>query len=283
MALVIAAAAPAPASARWITAQTPNVLTFTLDKQEAAPGETVVATYRLDRPARRVTVAAFTLGATPLADPPQRTRSAPSRRSGVISFTVPAQAGTLSPLMIVLTVDSRLTRSQRLVITCDHPWFFTPRVEGCPTEPPRATPAAVQRFERGAMIWLAKTDSVYVLYDLPDGAASKLERYDDLFVEGNPDPPLSAEPPVGRSAPVRGFGLVWRTRENVRNALGWALAPEQGYMACLGHAYYGGKSMRTYVTTIERGLLEFEIYYVPVRWRPLREIGGQPIVVTDCQ
>ncbi|BCX05683.1 MAG: hypothetical protein KatS3mg053_3621 [Candidatus Roseilinea sp.] len=203
--------------------------------------------------------------------------------AGVISFTVPTAAWMLSPLILTLDVDGRQLATQRLMLTCDHPWFFTPRVEGCPFAPVQATPAAVQRFEHGAMIWLAAMDSIYVLYDAPRfGDSALLERYDDAFVEGSPEPPLPAEPPSGRFAPVRGFGLVWRTMTRVRSDLGWALEPEQGYTACLGYAHYGGKSMRAYVSTIDRGLLEFEIYYVPVRWRALHEIGGRPVTVVGC-
>lgn len=270
--------------ARSSPLQAPNVLAFTLDRQEAAKGETVVATYRLDRPARRVTLTALTVDGAPAGFRlPQQTRSTPSRKAGVISFTVPAQAGALSPLVLALNVDGQLRSTQRLILTCDHPWFFTPRVEGCPFTPVQATPAAFQRFEHGAMIWLAATDSIYVLYDAPRfGDAALLERYSDEFVEGSTEPALSAAPPAGEFAPVRGFGLVWRTRESVRSSLGWAMEPEQGYTACLGYAYYGGKSMRAYVTTIDRGLLEFEIYYAPVRWRALREIGGRPVAVTGC-
>lgn len=270
--------------ARSSPLQAPNVLTFTLNRQEAAKGETVVATYQLDRPARRVTLTALTIHGAPVGFRlPQQTRSTSSRKVGVISFTVPAQAGALSPLVLALNVDGQLRGTQRLILTCDHPWFFTPRVESCPFAPVQATPAAFQRFEHGAMIWLAATDSVYVLYDEPRfGDAALLESYSDEFVEGNAEPTLSAAPPAGKFAPVRGFGLVWRTRENVRSSLGWARAPEQGYTACLGYAYYGGKSMRAYVTTIDHSLLEFEIYYAPVRWRALHEIGGRPVAVTSC-
>lgn len=281
--IALALAAP-PATARSKATQAANVLAFALDKQEAAKGETVVATYQLDRPARRVTLIAFTLDGAPAGFRlSQQVRSAPSRKAGVISFTVPAEAGTLSPLMLTLNIDGQLRGAQRLTLACDHPWFFAPRVEGCPFAPVHATPAAFQRFERGAMIWLAETDSIYVLYDAPRfGDAALLERYDDAFVEGDPEPALPSLPPAGQSVPVRGFGLLWRTTSNVRQGLGWAVAPEQGYVACLGYAHYGGKSMRAYVTTIDRSLLEFEIYYAPARWRALREIGGRPIAVADC-
>jgi hypothetical protein len=274
----------APAAAVMPTPQAARLLSFTLDQAEAAKGETVIATYQLDRPARRVTLIAMTPGGAPAGFRlPQQIRSTPSRDAGAISFTVPSEANAISPLWLMLNVDGQLRGAQRLNLACDYPWFFEPRVEGCPFAPARATPAAFQRFERGAMIWLAEMDSIYVLYDaLHSANAARLERYDDVFIEGSPEPPLTAEPPSDRFAPVRGFGLVWRTREHVRDALGWALAPEQGYTACLGYAHYGGKSMRTYVTTVDRSLLEFETYYVPVRWRALREIDGRPVAVAQC-
>jgi hypothetical protein len=39
----------------------------------------------------------------------------------------------------------------------------------------------------------------------------------------------SIVPPEGYYQPVRGFGKLWR--EELRSALGWALAPERSYTA----------------------------------------------------
>ncbi len=280
LAMLIVIALPlAPASALLASWQPANLLVFELDKTEASRDETVVATYRLDRPARSVALVAMTLDGSPAGFRlPQRVRSMPSREAGVISFAVPAEAGALSPLVLMLRVDGRLRGAQRLIVRCDHPWFFAPRVEGCPFAPVRATPAAMQRFEHGVMIWLAEMDSIYVLR--ADGA--RLERYDDAFVEGGREPALGIQPPPGRFAPVRGFGLVWHTMDAVRSDLGWALEPEQGYVACYGYAHIGGKAMRAYVTTPDGRLLEFEIYYAPVRWRELRTIAGQSVTVIGC-
>jgi hypothetical protein len=36
-------------------------------------------------------------------------------------------------------------------------------------------------------------------------------------------------PPPGLYQPIRGFGKLWRTHPEVRDRLGWATAPEQGF------------------------------------------------------
>lgn len=277
-------------SAAVSSQQVTGLLSFTLDKREATKGETVVAAYQLNRPARKVTLTATNFDGAPVSFRfPQSIRPNAARDAGVISFTIPPEAGSLSPLLLTLNVDGQLRGLQRLIVTCEYPWFFAPRVERCPFAPVQSTPAAFQRFERGAMIWLQATDSIYVLYDAPargidasNDDARRLERFDDRYVEGAPEPALSIAPPDSRFLPVRGFGLVWRTAVNVRNNLGWALEPERGYTPCYGYAFGGGKSMRTYVTTPDDRLLEFDAYYAPHRWRELRTINGQPVRLTGC-
>jgi hypothetical protein len=41
------------------------------------------------------------------------------------------------------------------------------------------------------------------------------------------DPDLT--PPPGRYQPMRGFGKLWRGNTSVRERIGWATAPEQGF------------------------------------------------------
>ena len=52
-------------------------------------------------------------------------------------------------------------------------------------------------------------------------------------------------PPPGRVAPLRGFGLLWASNAEVRAALGWATAPEQGDR---------GDTQRFYVNSGANGL-----------------------------
>lgn len=279
-----------PARAAASPQQVLGRVAFTLDKREAAKGETVVAAYELNQPARQVTLTATNFDGAPVGFKfPQAHRANASRASGVISFVVPAEAGSLSPLLLTLNVDGELRGLQRLIVKCDSAWFFAPRIERCPYAPVQSTPAAIQRFERGTMIWLQATDSIYVLYDaVRQGAGNdfvagfQLERYDDQFIEGSPEPISLIKPPAGKYRPVRGFGLVWRTTIAGLTNLGWALEPERGYTACYGDAFGGGKSMRSYVSTPEQKLLEFDSYYAPTRWRELNQINDQTVTIVGC-
>jgi len=116
-------------------------------------------------------------------------------------------------------------------------WQENPALQtalGCPAElHPRIEPdayavkTAFQPFEHGAMIW---SDRVAwypqpVIYVLPDDGTYR--RFDDTF---NPETDAAAGdelPPEGKIAPVLGFGKIWRTESGVRDALGWAIEPEQ--------------------------------------------------------
>jgi hypothetical protein len=84
--------------------------------------------------------------------------------------------------------------------------------------------SALQTFERGMMLWVQGPPmSIYLLY--PDGSYRRL---DDTYIEGV-DPISGGEtPPSGFLEPVRGFGKVWRTYQDVRAAFGWATANESG-------------------------------------------------------
>lgn len=271
-----------------VLAQSDAVL-FALDRREAAKGEAVVATFRLGRPAQQVRLVASTADGAPASfQLPQAVAWNALHDAGVVTFRVPMEAGTLSPIRVLLSVDGRLLGEQQLYVRCDHAWFFTPRVERCPFAPVRATPAAAQRFERGVMIWLQATNSIYVLYAAPASGAGdgervqRMERFDDRNAESASEPAAPAASPEDRSFPARGFDLAWRSAVNVRRKLGRALEPARSYTACFGYAFGGGKSMRMYVTTPDDRLLEFDSYYAPHHWRELSEINGQPVTLTGC-
>jgi hypothetical protein len=93
-----------------------------------------------------------------------------------------------------------------------------------------STNLAFQPFERGQMIWLPRQDGgpsqIFVLTGTPSHGYS-WQVFIDSYVEG--EPVGTAElPPPGLYAPTRGFGKIWRTVPEVRDALGWGLEPEVG-------------------------------------------------------
>ncbi len=249
---------------------------FMLDKRKAAKGEPVIARYQLTKPAKRVFITATDVEGGPLAFSfPQTSTVNAQRTAGIITFTVPVSAGALSPLRMTLNVDGQLRGLNMLDVTCDMPWFFAPAPEGCLVAPAIETPAAIQHFERGMMIWLERAKSIWVIQtsnhfgkNMTDALpAGPVDRFDDIFVEGMLDSDADIAPPAGKLQPVRGFGLLWRSNPWVMRSLGWAIEKERGYIACMGQSFGGSRNMRTFITLPEGNVLEIGSNYAPTAWR----------------
>jgi hypothetical protein len=107
-------------------------------------------------------------------------------------------------------------------------------VLGCPVAYLENRPAAVQRLERGQMLWV---DMGYGL----TGAAASLAGQRFIYTIANPGPlyyrfvdtwvagidPMRYDLPApdGLYPPWGGFGKLWIQDSNVRNGLGWAIEP----------------------------------------------------------
>ncbi|MCU0474807.1 MAG: hypothetical protein MUC99_01605 [Anaerolineae bacterium] len=103
---------------------------------------------------------------------------------------------------------------------------------GCPIGASLSYGAAVQRFERGLMIYVASLPpTIYVV----DTGSGRWAQYADTFTEGIDPQSGNETPPAGLFEPIRGFGKVWRTTPTVRAGLGWATSTETGTtVAALG-------------------------------------------------
>jgi hypothetical protein len=95
---------------------------------------------------------------------------------------------------------------------------------GCAVNGGASMTIVTQPFERGNMYWRSDTKQIYTLAN-----SGQLWQIADSWTEGMPadDPGLSA--PGGLLQPVRGFGLVWRSNQAIRDALGWGTLPEAQY------------------------------------------------------
>jgi hypothetical protein len=112
-------------------------------------------------------------------------------------------------------------------------------------------PIATQQFERGSMTWVKNTNgygSIYVMFFDNNRNRMVYQYYHDSYVEGEAIGDGST-PPAGKVAPVRGFGKLWFTDKQVRETLGWAVAPEQGGRGHLQY-FFTGASM------LYRGVLD---------------------------
>ncbi len=119
----------------------------------------------------------------------------------------------------------------QVLLRCPDVWFFSPAPDICPAAPATVGPGAEQHFERGVMLWVGPEEQIYVLYG--DEQYSRWSAYADRWEEGDPVMDPSVEPPPGLQQPVRGFGLLWREDDQVRERLGWAVAEERGYQKAM--------------------------------------------------
>jgi hypothetical protein len=98
----------------------------------------------------------------------------------------------------------------------------------------REVPLAIQRFERGMLLWFQPLgfgsspagNIVAVGFD-PDRQAQTWRQYQDTWREGE-STGVAEQPPPGLHAPIHGFGKLWSTNPDVRQLLGWATEPEHG-------------------------------------------------------
>jgi hypothetical protein len=100
-----------------------------------------------------------------------------------------------------------------------------------PTQTVAQVQVAEQVYENGRMMWIQPVSEIWVMVDDTGNGGAWL-RYEDTFIEGEDletDPSLT--PPPERYQPERGFGKLWRENDNVRDALGWAVTPELGYIS----------------------------------------------------
>ena len=100
------------------------------------------------------------------------------------------------------------------------------------------------------MIWVEAEQMIYTFY-YPQGGSSypTYGGFIDNFSEGDPESDPTIVPPAGLYQPVRGFGLLWRLDQSVRDRLGWATAPEAGFETWMQG--YSGAGMHNYYILLQ--------------------------------
>lgn len=141
------------------------------------------------------------------------------------------------------TVTSGVTPSANAAVTQTAGNSASPTVASTPTMAATATPnifptptvgeiqVAEQLFQRGRMFWVQPTGQIWVLALTGEGRGA-WTIFPDTYDDGtDPEVDASLVPPDGLLQPQRGFGKLWRTNQDVRDALGWATTPEFGYVS----------------------------------------------------
>jgi len=199
----------------------PTIVTFRVELEDVAAGKLLTFEWETIGATR----AEIWSGATP-----RRPKMWEVPPTGALTV-VQADTYIRDPSVVLIAYDDQNQRASRTIRTewpCAHTYFFDPAPDACPLHEAIDTAAAGQAFEHGRMIWLERIHGgervILVLYD--DG---HLARLDDTWTPAEPESDPTLVPPDGLLQPVRGFGKAWRENAAVRERLGWALAPEQGF------------------------------------------------------
>lgn len=181
-----------------------------------------------------------------------------------------------NPSMSITAYDAKgnqVSKSMTVTWPCKHTYFFTPQPPTCPAYQAAYTAAAHEPFEKGQMIWLQEvhigdyqsSNQILVLLNTGDAAY-----YDDTWTESEPDRDPSIVPPAGFFQPIRGFGKLWRTNEQVRNSLGWATGEEIGYQAAIQQQAHESIAGPLYIRASNN-----QVITLPSGWLYYSGLGGR--------
>jgi hypothetical protein len=158
-------------------------------------------------------------------------------------------------IVLVVTATPEQTTESQSVTTAESQSPTSPPTAIPPTETPAATATpnpfptptlgqiqvAEQQFEHGRMFWIQPRKQIWVMYDNGSGSG-KWEVYDDTFEDGEVESDPSIVPPPGEYQPERGFGKLWRNTPGMRDALGFGIIPEYGYVS--NYEYHPGGTVQ---------------------------------------
>lgn len=235
-----ATSTPVPSATPPYTAQ---VVTFTADKSAVHQGDSIRMTWDV----RNVDHVSLTLTAWGQTEVKTHIEDLPA--SGSTMLTIPQFPWGSSKKAIVnlngytsRSGDPTFTVPYVLTLACDT-HFTSDASNDCAMTEPVQVGAAYETFERGFMVWDGNSKTIWVLYN--NGRA---DRAADSWTNG--DITFSDPTPAGRTLPQHGFGQLWTSNEIIRNAIGWALGPEQGYTGTFQMAATADTGVRVdYITT----------------------------------
>jgi hypothetical protein len=155
----------------------------------------------------------------------------PSAPEAISTEPAPAETSTSTPTPTLMTPTSTAISAQ--------PSAAESTPLNLPTPVRASVQVAEQLFEGGRMFWLQPTRQIWVLTITAEGRGN-WSVYEDTYRDGvDPARDPSIVPPQGRLQPERGFGKLWRESVEVREALGWAVTPEFGYISDYAYVVTG--------------------------------------------
>ena len=175
-----------------------------------------------------------------------------------------AETGYRNPQMFLVAYDAQGEQVSEFVTVgwpCTYDYFFPTDLEACPLYEASVTQAAEQSFENGRMIWLEEIQGdsfvqqrlILVFY-----GGGSYAQYEDTWTEDQPESDPALVPPGGLLQPIRGFGKLWRENPDVRDQLGWAIAPEQGFESTWQQQFRESIPSVAFVRTLDGQIIQID-------------------------
>lgn len=194
----------------------------------------------------------------------------PGESNGSLAVSLPpVSAEVLYTLTVEDSEARRITAQVAVPSTCPYTYFVSDpdaQRNTCPENDVQTIPLAIQNFERGRMIWISSPQpQIFALYN-DGGLMMAWDSWNNAPIDYQG---ISA--PDGLLLPERGFGWAWMVVPDIRDRLGFATGPEQGYsgqVQRVGTFYRGQVTGTTYVT-LPDGSIDAIDYMSGARWRHL--------------
>lgn len=192
------------------------------------------------------TTPALTEAVTEVPPPPSPTLTPDQPATDQVIIAQAAASQTADALILVQATQTaesafNMATAQAAAVTAAAPVgsptpALTAVPPGFPTPVMAQIQVAEQVFENGRMYWLQPTGEIWVLVVTAEGRGT-WSVYPDTYIDGETLPTV-APAPSGLITPERGFGKLWREAASVRQALGYAMTPEFGYVS--PYEYHAG-------------------------------------------
>jgi hypothetical protein len=243
----------------------PEIISFSLDKQEASPGETVTANWVLSGTATSASILLLDTLVIEVLHPDNFWMTGVPQR-GELTFTVPKDQGLGGGLLVSLNISPGGARADTsLRVRCDYPWFFTPRPGNCPSAPVGQQNAAMRKYEHGVIVKFEKDYGAWILVGNP--AMTGRAYY--------------CEPQAGEGIPYD--KCIQSGPTGTITKLGSATTDEITFASCTGTAE-SYKSHDTYFTDADGRILEIlSGMDNAASWQLVNELDGKPVKSTGCK
>jgi hypothetical protein len=204
-----------PTPTRPFNPNQPRIDFFTSDPLSVAPGAAVTlfwstrnvdnaVIYRLDRDGVRSQVYNI------------------SSDGNLTINTSRSERGTLRFVLAIGEGADYIEEQISIALECPDVWFFSPAPQDCATGPAIPTRIVDMEMERGRMLYIEETNTVYTLFnDGLVGQATWLSFENRFDPERHPSRDENA--PIEWIQPINELGFVWRGDSDVRNRLGLGL------------------------------------------------------------